>query len=112
MTVPVTWTEHFAKGLASLGLVGFAKFTFTINPWQALRLGGGGGRGRVAGGTGRDRLRDIGWMTLVIGIVTILYAVWKGVRTWSRRTLESAGERVMDVPGGKDDDDDEDEEGT
>jgi hypothetical protein len=36
-----------------------------------------------------------------------LYAIWKGVRAWSRRTLEKAGERVMDVPGITDDDDDE-----
>ena len=32
--------------------------------------------------------------------------VYKGVRSWSRRVLEKAGERVMDVPL----DDDEDEE--
>ena len=32
-------------------------------------------------------------------------AVYKGVRAWSRRTLEKASERVMDVAG---DDDDED----
>jgi hypothetical protein len=25
-------------------------------------------------------------------------AVYKSVRSWSRRTLEKAGERVMDVP--------------
>lgn len=31
--------------------------------------------------------------------------VYKGVRAWSRRTLEKASERVMDVPL----DDDEDE---
>jgi hypothetical protein len=32
-------------------------------------------------------------------------AVYKGVRAWSRRALERAGERVMDVQN--DDDDDE-----
>lgn len=32
-------------------------------------------------------------------------AVYKGVRVWSRRTLEKAGERVMDVQGDNDDDD-------
>lgn len=35
-------------------------------------------------------------------------AIYKGVRAWSRRTLERAGERVMDVQG-DDDDDGEDE---
>ena len=36
-----------------------------------------------------------------------LQAVYKGVRSWSRRTLEKASERVMDVAGDDDDDDDE-----
>jgi len=42
----------------------------------------------------------------VIGVGTFLWGVYKGVRSWSRRVLEKAGERVMDVPL----DDDEDEE--
>lgn len=33
--------------------------------------------------------------------------VWKGVRVWSRRVLEKASERVMDVGDGADDDDDD-----
>lgn len=28
--------------------------------------------------------------------------MWKGVSAWSRRTLEKAGERVMDVHGDED----------
>ncbi|KAK6417696.1 hypothetical protein LTR95_017302 [Oleoguttula sp. CCFEE 5521] len=106
----VGWAEHFAKGFASLGLVGFAKAMITMSPWHFLRIGGGGGTGvgrSGVAGTGRDRMRELSWITILIGIVTILYAIWKGVRAWSRRTLESAGERVMDVPGSKDDDDDE-----
>jgi hypothetical protein len=39
--------------------------------------------------------------------LTCLQAVYKGVRAWSRRTLEKAGERVMDVQGDNDDDQDE-----
>jgi hypothetical protein len=107
---PATWTEHFVKGLASLGLLGFAKFLLTISPWHWFNMRGGGvymggsGGGR-AGNTGRDRLNSISWITIVIGIITFLYAVWKGVRAWSRRTLEKAGERVMDVPGADDNDD-------
>lgn len=38
-----------------------------------------------------------------------MQAVYKGVRAWSRRTLEKAGERVMDVAGDDDDGDEEDE---
>ena len=36
-----------------------------------------------------------------------MQAIYKGVRAWSARTLEMAGERVMDVQQ-DDDDDDED----
>jgi hypothetical protein len=32
-------------------------------------------------------------------------AVYKGVRAWSRRALERAGERVVDVQNDDDDDD-------
>lgn len=104
---PTTWFEHMVKGIASLGLVGFAKFLFTLSPfqWFNMRVGG-----RTSmGGNGRDRLQQISWITVMIGVITASYAIWKLVRAWSRRTLESAGERVMDVPGSKDDDDDADE---
>lgn len=102
------WAEHFGKGLISLGLMGFAKLLFTISPWQLFRgnFGGGGGR---AGGTGRDRINQATWLLILIGVVTFLIAVWKAVRAWSRRTLQAAGERVLDVPGTTDDLDDSDE---
>lgn len=41
------------------------------------------------------------------GRSNIAKAIYKGVRAWSRRTLEKAGERVMDVQGDDDDDDEE-----
>jgi hypothetical protein len=114
------WTEHFFKGLTSLGLLGFAKFLISVSPWYWFnRVGGGGvyiggggwggGGGRGRGVTGRDRLNQLSWVTILIGVATVVYAVWKGVRAWSRRTLEKAGERVMDVPGANVDDDDEDD---
>ncbi|QIW97201.1 hypothetical protein AMS68_002719 [Peltaster fructicola] len=103
------WTEHFVKGLASLGLLGFAKFLFTLSPLNVFNIrarGGGFGGARVAAGTGRDRLSQIGWIAILVGVVTFLWAVWKAVRAWSRRTLQAAGERVMDVPGSNDEDED------
>lgn len=33
--------------------------------------------------------------------------MYKGVRAWSRRTLEKAGERIIDVPLTGEDDEDE-----
>ncbi|KAF2214787.1 hypothetical protein CERZMDRAFT_16030, partial [Cercospora zeae-maydis SCOH1-5] len=102
---PTTWFEHMLKGLASLGLVGFAKFLFTLSPFQWFNVRTSFGRSTV-GGNGRDRLQQISWITLLIGIITASYAIYKLVRAWSRRTLESASEHVMDVGG--DDEDDED----
>lgn len=47
-------------------------------------------------------------------LLTSLQAVWRGVRAWSRRVLEKASEKVLDVQGvddrdDEDDDDDDDE---
>ncbi|KAM0720100.1 hypothetical protein Q7P37_004236 [Cladosporium fusiforme] len=102
------WGEHFFKGLASLGLLGFAKFLFGLGPWHWVNARSPGMMGRSSvGGNGRNRMRELSWLAVIIGVSTFVYAVWKGVHAWSRRTLEKAGERVMDVPGGDNDDDDE-----
>ena len=108
---PATWTEHFVKGLASLGLLGFAKFLLTLSPWHWFNMRGTVvvNRSGGVGGTGRDRLQGLSWFAVIVGVATFLWAVWKMVRAWSRRTLEQAGEKVMDVPL-QDDDDDDDEE--
>lgn len=70
-----SWTEHFLKGLASLGLLGFVKVLFALSPWQwwNIRTSGimnGGGR---SGNTGRDRLASISWVVVIIGIATFLW---------------------------------------
>ncbi|KAL6717479.1 hypothetical protein ACLMJK_005394 [Lecanora helva] len=102
-----TWTEHFIKGLASLGLLGFVKVIFALSPWHWWNYRSAGIiRGGQSGNTGRDRLANISWIVVIIGVGTFLWAVYKGVRAWCRRTLEKAGERVMDVPGNDDDDED------
>ena len=103
---PSSWAEHFLKGFASVGLLGFAKVLFT-SPWHWWNLRGSGGVRRT-GGTGRDRMAGINWLVVVIGVSTFLWAVYKGIRAWTRRTLEKAGERVMDATSG---DDEEEEEG-
>jgi hypothetical protein len=127
---PLTWMGHMTKGFAWLGMLSFFKVIFT-SPWQFLYRHIWGGR--RAGVTGRNRLNDTTWLLVLIGAVTFLYVssrgitfsrimfllrisqaadisqtVWKGVRSWSRRILKKAGERVIDVQG---DDNDEDEDG-
>ena len=70
-----TWTEHFIKGLASLGLLSFVKVLFALSPWQwwNLRSSGLMGSSGRAGGTGRDRLASISWLVVLIGVGTFLY---------------------------------------
>jgi hypothetical protein len=51
-----TWAEHFIKGLASLGLLGFAKFLLTLSPWQWWNLRG---TGVVVGGGKYDVLMSV-----------------------------------------------------
>ncbi|KAF2199165.1 hypothetical protein GQ43DRAFT_450458 [Delitschia confertaspora ATCC 74209] len=100
---PYTWTEHFLKGFAAMGVTGFLKVIFA-SPWNFFRFGGTR-RGRT---TGRDRYEQVSWLIILIGVFTFLVAIFKGVRAWSRKTLEKVGEKVMDVQG--DDDDDIEEE--
>ncbi|KAL8985337.1 MAG: hypothetical protein Q9205_000931 [Flavoplaca limonia] len=108
---PASWIEHFLKGFASVGLLGFAKVLFT-SPWHWWNLRGSGGGIRRAGSTGRERMAGINWLVVVIGVSTFLWAVYKGIRAWTRRTLEKAGERVMDEGSNDDDEDDEVDAGT
>jgi len=96
----VTWVEHFIKGLASLGLLSFIKVLLAMSPWQwwNIRSSGIMNAGNRGGANGRDRVASISWIVIVIGVGTFLWGVWKGVRAFSRRTLEKASERVLDVP--------------
>ena len=69
----VSWAEHFLKGLASLGLLGFVKFLFALSPWQWWNLRSSG---IVSGGranNGRDRLANLSWIMVVLGVATFLW---------------------------------------
>jgi hypothetical protein len=60
-----TWYEHFAKGVASMGVLGFLKI-LVASPFSYFRLGG---RTR---NTGRDRHEQISWIIILIGVGTFL----------------------------------------
>lgn len=72
-----SWLEHYVKGFASLGLLGFVKVLFAMSPWQwwNLRSSGmiGGGNRARRGGNGRDRLESISWSIVFVGVVTFLW---------------------------------------
>ncbi|KAF1989035.1 hypothetical protein K402DRAFT_327563 [Aulographum hederae CBS 113979] len=103
-----TWGLHFANGLVSLGLLSFLK-TFLSAPVRFFNFRIGGTGNAQVGNTGRDRLQNVSWLVVLIGVMTFLWAVWKGVRALTRRFLEGAAERVMDVDG-EDPDDAENEQ--
>jgi hypothetical protein len=67
---PSTWTDHFLKGGASLGLLSVVKFFFS--PYRLFFRWGGGGGGRPGHG-GRDRMADVSMVLVVIGVATFLY---------------------------------------
>ena len=69
-----SWAEHFLKGFASVGLLGFAKVLFT-SPWHWWNLRGSSVSGgiRRAGSNGRDRMAGINWLVVVIGVGTFLW---------------------------------------
>jgi hypothetical protein len=48
-------------------------------------------------------------MYLCTTIADLRQAVWKGTRKWTQRTLDKAGERILNVHGDDDDEGDEDE---
>lgn len=61
-----SWSEHFAKGLASMGVLGFLK-ALLASPLQLFRIGGGRGRN-----TARERYEQVSWIIIVIGVGTFL----------------------------------------
>lgn len=71
---PVGWFEHFAKGFASMGVIGFLKMILA-SPIAYFRFGGGG-RGRA---TARDRYEQVSWIVILIGVFTFM-----AVRTHSK----------------------------
>ncbi|CAG8283667.1 unnamed protein product [Penicillium salamii] len=88
-----SWLAHFLKGLTSLGLLSFLKAFFALSPsvWSLRSIATGRN-------SGRNRAAQRNWLIIMVGIGTFLWAVYKGVRAWSRRVLERAGAKVMDVP--------------
>ncbi|KAK3304596.1 uncharacterized protein B0T15DRAFT_512729 [Chaetomium strumarium] len=101
------WSAHFMKGFLSLGLLGFLKTMFVMSPWNWFNIRVGG-RGRRRG-TGRDRMEQVNWALVVIGVITFLGATWKFVNHLTAKTLEMASDRVVDVQEDTPDDDEEDD---
>ena len=101
------WGQHFAKGLASVGVLSFVNALTTItSPWQWWNLRNSflQGSGR-AGTTGRDRVASISWIVLVVGVLTALWKIYALIHYFAARYLLSVSDSVKNVSL---DDDDED----
>ncbi|KAK4122941.1 hypothetical protein N657DRAFT_575330 [Parathielavia appendiculata] len=102
-TEPGSWSAHFVKGFLSLGLLGFLKTMFVMSPWNWFNVRfGTGGRRR------RNRMEQINWALVAIGVVTFMGATWKFVNHLMAKTLEMAHDRVVDVQEDGPDEDEED----
>jgi RING-variant domain len=102
-----SWLQHFYKGLASLGVLSFARVIFMANPWHWYNLRNSGlahGTARP-GATGQERVANISWVVLLIGVMTFLYTVFKAMNTLTRWFLEKAAFNIKEVPHDDDDDD-------
>lgn len=99
------WLQHFYKGLASLGVLSFARVLFMANPWHWYNLRNSGlahGTARP-GATGQERVANISWIVLVVGVLTFLYTVFKAMNSLTRWFLEKAAFNIKEVPHDDDD---------
>ncbi|KAK4098274.1 hypothetical protein N658DRAFT_499693 [Parathielavia hyrcaniae] len=105
---PGSWSAHFVKGFLSLGLLGFLKTMFIMSPWNWFNVRFGTG-GRRRHGTGRNRMEQVNWALVAIGVITFMGATWKFVNHLMAKTLEAAHDRVVDVQEDRPDEDEEED---
>ncbi|KAL2126562.1 hypothetical protein VTI74DRAFT_667 [Chaetomium olivicolor] len=80
---------------------------FVMSPWHWINVRVGGRRARRRG---NERLENLNWALVFIGVMTFMAATWKFVNHLSAKTLEKASDRVVDVQeDNPDEDEDEDE---
>ena len=101
-----TWGAHFMKGFVSMGLVGFVK-TLALNPWHWWHWRSSGLahiRNRTAA-SGQDRMSNISWIAIVIGICSAFYLFYEWVKTIISMSLQHLGNHIVDTQLPGDDDD-------
>lgn len=101
------WLQHFYKGLASVGVLSFARVVLMASPWHWYNLRSSGlahGTTRP-GATGQERVANISWVVLLVGVLTFLYTVFKAMNAVIRWFLGNAAFHIKEVPHDDDDDD-------
>jgi hypothetical protein len=103
------WVDHWLKGFFSFGIIGFLKVILTLSPfhWWNLRVGGSFGSGRRPATGGRARIENVNILLVLVGAITFLVAIWKGIRKVSEKMMDRIADSVLDV--GVDEPDEEDE---
>jgi hypothetical protein len=70
-----------------------------VNPWNWYHLrsfGLGQGTTRL-GAIGQDRVANISWVVLVIGVLTFLYTVFRAMNSITRWFLQKAAFNIKEV---------------
>lgn len=98
------WTQHFAKGFISMGLVGFLK-SILLNPLHWVNLRWGSGMSSRTTTTGRNRAVNIQWVALIIGVCSAFAFFYKWVEAIMQRLLVRLGNNIVDTKLPGDDDD-------
>jgi hypothetical protein len=85
------WAEHFLRGLASLGLLGFLKVIYLIGPgsWWNLRTSGMLG--------GRDRVARITWIVVAVGVLNFFVWLWRKTGDVVRKRMQDVAAEVLEV---------------
>ena len=105
MESPISqWSQHFAKGFISMGLVGFLKTLF-LNPFQWVNFRLGGSFTSTRGTTGRDRAVNLSWIAIIIGVCSAFAFFYKFVQAIVQRSLQRIGNNIVDTQLPNDDDD-------
>lgn len=94
-----SWSIHFLKGFASIGIFGIIKSMLAMSSWQLIFRGFGVRSSRRRNHPSEDQLGDIPWVMVFIGACAFLMAVWSIVQAWTDSLMKKVGERVADVQG-------------
>lgn len=97
---PDTYLEHMVKGVTSLGMLGFVKVIFMFGPQGVLNMRGTVRQGpaRPGSGNARDRLGNLAWLMVLIGVLNFYLWVWKFVGRHTRAWLDLVADEILDVP--------------
>lgn len=98
------WSQHFAKGFISMGLVGFLK-TLLVNPFYWLNIRWGGGITSRSSHTGRSRAVNVQLFALAIGVCSAFAFFYRWVQAIMQRLLVRIGNNIVDTKLPGDDDD-------